>query len=139
MAKRDAKDKGGTPVDMKVAASTLIEEGHAVSLDSSGYLIPAADTASTTPIGIAMETVDNSSGSDGDLSALVRTGCVGWFDNDGTNPITQALLGASSAYVKSSSSVAAVAGVTNNIKLGTPLKLHDTLGVLVAIPHGAKV
>jgi hypothetical protein len=138
MAKRDAKDKGGTPVDFNVAASTLIEEGHAVSLDASGYLIPAADTASTTPIGIAMETVDNTLGLDGALSALVRTGCVGWFDNDGTNPITQALLGVS-AFVKTSASVCATAGTSNTIKIGTALKLDTTLGVLVAIPHGAKV
>lgn len=53
-----------------VAASTTIYKGTLVMLNTSGYLIPAADTASCKVVGIADEKVVNS-GSAGDADCRV--------------------------------------------------------------------
>ena len=55
----------------KVAASTTIYQGAGVCINSSGYLVPAADTAGLKSAGMAMEGKDNSTGSDGDLECKV--------------------------------------------------------------------
>lgn len=61
---------------LKVAASTTIYKGGLIMvLVGTGFAIPAADTALGKIFGIALETVDNSAGSDGDLRVKVmKTG-----------------------------------------------------------------
>lgn len=60
---------------LPVAASTTIYKGSMVCADADGYAVPASDTSGlSNVIGIADETVDNSAGSDGDLSVVVVTG-----------------------------------------------------------------
>lgn len=61
-----------------VAANTTIYEGGMVCVNASGYLVPAADTANFRFIGVANETVDNSTGSNGDLNCAVRINTVEW-------------------------------------------------------------
>lgn len=43
-------------VALKMAASTTIYQGGGVMVNSSGLAVPAADTASARPMGVAMET-----------------------------------------------------------------------------------
>lgn len=58
-----------------VAASTKIYQGALVMLLSTGYGTNAAASASNKGcVGVAMETVDNSSGSAGDKSIKVKSG-----------------------------------------------------------------
>ncbi len=57
-----------------VAASTTIYGGTLAALNSSGFLVPSADTAGLRVIGRAEETVNNSGGSDGDTSCDVQEG-----------------------------------------------------------------
>ena len=80
-----------------VAGSTTIYAGSLVSLNSSGFAIPAADTASTTFVGVAAEAADNSgSATNGAINVTVwRTGV---FKFPATS-ITQAHVG-SIMYVK---------------------------------------
>lgn len=54
-----------------VVASDIIYKGAMVAVDTAGFLIPAADTASVRFAGIAMIQGDNSSGSNGDISINV--------------------------------------------------------------------
>jgi len=70
-------DPEGRKIDYQVAASTTIYRGGFVSLKSDGYLeMYVAGSSATTStgnrlIGIAMDAVDNSSGSDGDKRCQV--------------------------------------------------------------------
>ena len=68
--------KGAIYSEYKVAASTTIYQGTLVMLNTSGYLVPAADTASCKVVGLADEKVDNSAGSNGDLTCRVVSNCT---------------------------------------------------------------
>lgn len=71
-ADRQTPHKGeGKVQELPVAASTVIYKGSIVSINSSGYAIPGADTASTIVAGIATKGADNSSGSNGDVKVDV--------------------------------------------------------------------
>ena len=69
-------NQGGLEIHYTVAASTTIYEGAFVRIDAGGDLIPCDgnDAASTPCYGLALETIDNSGGSDGDLSCRVLVG-----------------------------------------------------------------
>lgn len=54
-----------------VVGSDVIYRGALVMLNASGYAAPATPTAGSRFLGIATETVDNSSGSNGDLNIEV--------------------------------------------------------------------
>ena len=68
----------GLEVSYTVAASTTIYEGSFVRIDVGGDIVPCDGTDSQTLffVGMALETVDNSGGSDGDLSCKVLVGGV---------------------------------------------------------------
>lgn len=131
MSERNTFSKQGKLLPFKVAASTKIEAGKMVAVNSAGYLVEASDAASIIVIGIAAETVDNSAGSNGDLSCEVRRGEVYKLDNSGTAAVTIASVG-SSVYVEDDETVAIVSGPTNDIVAGTCLGV-DSDGVWVAI------
>lgn len=70
--------QGGLIVSFTVAASTTIYEGSFVKIDVGGDLVPCAgtDDAAFPCVGLALETADNSNGSDADISVLVQVGAV---------------------------------------------------------------
>jgi hypothetical protein len=69
-------------VDVDVAATMEITAGEMVCLDGDGFLVAADEATAVSFWGIALETVDNSLGADGDLTCLVR--------RFGTYPLTGA-------------------------------------------------
>lgn len=73
-----------------VAASTKIYANSLVCLNTSGYLVPAADTVGFVCMGIADEQIDNSSGAAGDLWCKVKSPIIARLD---CTSITQAMLG----------------------------------------------
>ena len=123
MAERKTPWRDGAQVVVPVAASTKVEAGKFGAVNAAGYLREAADAAGLTVIGRIDETVDNTAGSNGDLSAPVRRKAAFFLANDGTNPVTQALMG-KSVYVKDSQTVSASGG-TNSIVAGTCLGLES--------------
>ena len=81
-----------------VAASTTIYAGALVGLNSAGYLVPMSGTGQRV-VGIANETVDNSSGANGDKTCGADTG-VYRMVNDGTNTVTLANVGAGATILQ---------------------------------------
>lgn len=69
---RNTVRKDGIEVAYPVAASTKIYAGSQVCINTSGYAVPAADTAGYKFVGVAQEYVDNSAGANGDLTVRVR-------------------------------------------------------------------
>jgi len=74
----------------QIKAATKILQGIMVMLDSTGFLIQAANAASGKVVGVADKTVDNTAGADGDLSVTVRSRGVYRF---GATSITAAMVG----------------------------------------------
>ena len=69
----DERFAAGWQLPFPVAAQTTIYKGALVCLDADGYLVPAADTAGLRFVGVARDSADNSSGSDGDTEVVVVT------------------------------------------------------------------
>lgn len=73
---------GGLPVltNYPVAATTTIYEGTLVAINSSGYLVEATTTSTLKVVGMALESVDNSAGSNGDKYCNVQQGVARWVN-----------------------------------------------------------
>lgn len=130
MAERNTAYRDGELIALPVAASTIVEAGNLVALNASGYLVPAADTAGLTVVGVAGETKDNSAGANGAVYCLIRRKKVFLFENHATNAVTQALVG-KSVYVADSVTVC-TDGATNDIVAGKCLGVSAD-GVLVEV------
>lgn len=115
MSDRNTPHKDGELIALKVATNTTIEAGKMVAVNSSGYAIPAADTASTIVVGVADETVANA-GADGAKSVLVRRGRLFKMANHST-PVTQASVG-SNVVVADAATVGLASAMTNDIVAG---------------------
>lgn len=64
-----------------VKASTTIYQGGLVALNA-GYLVPASTATGLIVVGCAQKTVNNSAGSDGDLTCPVLPGTHRWANGD---------------------------------------------------------
>ena len=76
ITKKIDKDHGGFVSDYTIAASTTIYEGAFVRMDAGGDIEGAGSTSVEPCLGIALETVDNSAGSDGDKTCKVLVGGI---------------------------------------------------------------
>lgn len=128
MSERNTHRRDGELFAVKMAA-TKIEAGNVVAL-ASGYATHAADAAGHIVIGVAEETVDNSTGSAGDKSVRIRRKKQFKLKNHATNVLAQANVGGS-AYVSDSQTVQTSAA-TNDIVAGQ-LMAVETDGVWVQI------
>ena len=81
-ANKKLTNRDGVQFSDPVKAGVHIYEGAMVGLDASGYLAPAAAAGISVMRGFAMQEVDNTNGSDGDLTCTVRKG-VGRVDQTG--------------------------------------------------------
>lgn len=136
MAERKTEWKDGQLVGLPVAASTKIETGKMVGINSSGYAVEAADASGIKVLGVAEETVDNSSGSNGDLVVRIRTHKVFKFKNSGTNAVDAADAG-TLVFVEDDETVADAAG-TNGVVAGRCIEVASD-GVWVEIPAAPQV
>lgn len=131
MSDRMTERKEGLLLSLLVAASTSIEAGKMVAVNSSGYAVEAADTAGLRVVGVANEAVDNSSGANGDKRVEVYSGQLFKFDNSSTNAVDVADAG-SLVFVEDDETVADAAG-TNGIVAGKCVEVLSD-GVWVQIP-----
>lgn len=115
-------------LSLPVKASTKIYQGALVAVDASGFAIPAKKAASLKAAGRAEETIDNSSGADGDVSIRVKRGCFIW-ENSGTaeNVVGRANL-LSDCYMEDDKTVTALS--TGSSVAGKVIGVTDH-GVLV--------
>ena len=130
MADRMTAITDGELVGLKVAAGALIETGKMAALNASGYAVPGADAANLKVAGMAEETIDNTSGSDGELTVLVRRKKAFLFANDSANAVTQAHV-FTNVYVKDAWTVSSSGGA-NNIVAGRCIGIEPD-GVWVEI------
>lgn len=114
---------------LPVAATTTITAGTMVCL-SGGYVVPAANTATYVFRGVAMTGADNSAGSAGDLSVLVKS--------KGTFSFTASGLGATDAkshvWVSNSTTVTTTPGL---VYAGTLSRYVSATSAPVTIDNAA--
>lgn len=120
----------GRSIVLKVKAATTIYAGGLVAVDSTGYAVPAADTAGHKVAGIADDFVDNSAGASGDERVTVRTG-VFKLANNGTNPVIQTTVLAA-CQVADDQTVRASGG-TNSIVAGVVQEIDPDGGIWVMV------
>ena len=105
--------------------------GSLVAIQADGHAVPASDAAATKVVGLAIATVDNTAGADGDLLVRVESGL---FLLPATS-ITQAMVG-SVMYVVDDQTFDDVLG-TNGVKAGRLLEFVSTTeGWLYVEPTG---
>lgn len=117
--------RDGIELEFPVAANGRIYAGSLVCANSSGYAVPAADTAGYRFLGVALEQVDNTNGANG--AKMVRVRRTGVFEFDALS-ITQAMVG-TSMYVVDDHTIDDASGPVNDIRVGLLVKyVSDTKG-----------
>jgi hypothetical protein len=112
-----------------VAATTKIPAGVLVAVNSSGYAVNAANSASLRIVGVAHQQADNTSGAAGDLNVKVISNRIFTFAVTGT-AITDADVG-EIAYVSDNQTVkiAAAHNIAGKVIQG------DSTTADIYIPH----
>lgn len=125
-AKRDSKSFG-----RGVAATKKIYEGSLVCLSATGYATPGATATTLVADGLALETVDNTSGADGALTVQVEKGTFRFANSTAGDAITRAEIG-DDCYIVDDQTVAKTNGGTTRSVAGKIMDV-DALGVWVKI------
>jgi hypothetical protein len=120
-------------LNIPVAASTTIYAGALVQWNTSGYAVAAADTASQRTAGLALEGVDNSGGSAGDVSVTVLRNVVAPFAVQAAS-IALADSGLN-ATTQDDNTVADAATTTNDILCGLVVGMSGSQA-LVCVGYG---
>lgn len=119
---------------VKVAAATKIYKNSLVAVNAGGFLVECADVAAITCVGWASETVDNTTGANGDKLCEVKTGAIKCKSLGGA-PIVQGTVG--KVCFASDGETVRVSGGTNSIKVGVVEELDADGDAWVWIDPGS--
>lgn len=126
----ETHEREGLIVAYPVKANARIWKGALVCVDSTGYLVPASDTANLRFVGVAFESVDNTGGANG--AKRCRVVKRGTFIYNRIGSFTQADIGTTARAV-TDNEVAKTS--TNNIIVGTVVELLDGNRVRIRIDN----
>ena len=126
----ETHEREGLIVAYPVKANARIWKGALVCVDSTGYLVPASDTANLRCVGVAFESVDNTGGANG--AKRCRVVKRGTFIYNRIGSFAQADIGATARAV-TDNEVAKTS--TNNIVVGTVVELLDSNRVRIRIDN----
>lgn len=113
----------------KVAADAVIHKGAIVCVNTSGYLAPAADTASFLCVGIATAAANNTGGANGDIECVVARG-IHYVSTSGGSAVAQANVG-QDAVILDDNTVVLAAGATNDVPAGEIMEVSAAYGVAI--------
>jgi hypothetical protein len=111
-------------IEVPVAAGAVCFAGGMAAANATGFATPAATATTLTYLGRFEEYVDNSSGSAGDVTVLVRRGKAFKWKNSGTNAVTQASLG-KVCYMVDDETVAATNGSSTRSAAGVVVAIES--------------
>jgi hypothetical protein len=126
----ETHEREGLIVAYPVKANARIWKGALVCVDSTGYLVPASDTANLRFVGVAFESVDNTGGASG--AKRCRVVKRGTFVYNRIGSFTQADIGTTARAI-TDNEVAKTS--TNNIVVGTVVELLDGNRVRIRIDN----
>lgn len=121
--------KGPELIAVPVAAGAVIPAGTIVCANATGFATPGATAATLTYLGMADEAADNTGGADGAVSVRVRRDKAFRWENDSSDPVTQASVG-KPCYVSDNQTVAKTNGSSARSAAGIVLAV-DSDGVWV--------
>jgi hypothetical protein len=147
-ASRSTDNRGDEffPVNIPVKASTKVYVGSLCAVDSSGWGVPASDTAGlivlgrcegTPPPGLAGLDADNSAGANGAVTMLVKRGLFKFANGTSGEALTAADIG-KTCYVVDDQTVGKVGG-TNKVVAGTVMGLESAATEVWVNVKGARV
>jgi hypothetical protein len=117
----------------KLADNVKIQQGQWVTLNTAGYAVPGADTASFVCVGYAEAMADNTitGHTAGGVEVLVRSGerVIGAV----ATGMAQTSVGLT-AYVLDANTVALTGGVTNHVIAGRIVRYNSATSVDVQVP-----
>ena len=128
----EAKRQDGQIISVKVKGSTTIYKGGLLVDKGTGYAEPGDDGSSYTFLGVAVEKVDNSSGSDGDKR--VRVNKIGTYQYTKSTAV-QTDLGVA-MYIHDDQTVGTSS--TNSILAGYRVDIIDSSTIKLRIDLAAK-
>lgn len=128
-ADRNTPRRDGDSIVIGVAAAKKIYAGALVALDANGYATPGATATTLLGLGRAEAQVDNTSGSDGDLTVEIDRG-VYRFLNDGSDTVADSDIG-SDCYIVDDQTVASNDGSSTRSVAGKVFDV-DASGVWVS-------
>ncbi|MGQ3072568.1 MAG: hypothetical protein ACT7A5_16020 [Ferrovibrionaceae bacterium] len=114
-----------------VKAATKIYAGSYVVMNSSGFAEPATAATGKTALGRAEHQADNSAGSNGDISILVRRGCFCWANSASSDLIALSEVG-KTVYLVDDQTVAKTDGSSARSAAGI-VRNVDASGVWVEV------
>jgi hypothetical protein len=123
-------EKEGLLVTYLVRGGVRIWKGALVCVDSTGYLVPASDTANLRFVGVAFESVDNQGGASGDKKCRVIKRGTFVYNRVGT--FTQSDIG---VVVRAASDNEVSKTTTHNIAVGTVVELPSGTKVRIRIDN----
>ncbi|EBP4586596.1 hypothetical protein VH79_26265 [Salmonella enterica] len=132
MMDRNTARNDGKQFAVPVAAGAVIGGGLMVVLDDKGLAHEGQINTGWRVIGLSDEAYDNSTGKDGEISAMVRRGEAFYFDNDPASPVTQVMVG-KVCYLKNAYTVTATAQAGGSVAAGRVLTVSPEDGVQVLI------
>jgi hypothetical protein len=109
----NAAEHPGIHYSLGLAADTVIYPGVMVGKNAAGNILPAANAANLIVLGRAETLADNTGGSAGDVSGVVKPGVFAW-GNSATNALTVAHIN-QAVYVEDDNTVASVAGTHGTV------------------------
>jgi len=126
---RSTPARDGAIIELGVTAAKKCIQGGLAVLDASGYLKPAVTATGLVPLGRFMETVDNTAGADGAVTARVEPGIFRWANSAGADEIAIAEIG-DACYIVDDQTVAKTDGGGARSKAGLIFDV-DAQGVWV--------
>ncbi len=128
---RNTEMKDGELISVPMAASAKIFAGSLVVANATGYAAPGSVATALTVLGRAEEQKDNTNGSDGDVSILIRRKKTFKFGNYGSDLVTQADVG-KTCYIYDDETVAKTDGTSTRSAAGKVIAVESD-GVWVEI------
>ncbi|MCS6918818.1 MAG: DUF2190 family protein [Fimbriimonadales bacterium] len=126
----ETHEREGLIIAYPVKANAKIWKGALVCVDSTGYLVPASDSAGLRFVGVAFESVDNTGGGNGEKRCRVVK--RGTFIYNRVGSYTQADVGAT---VRATTDNEVAKTSANNILVGTVVELLDGNRVRIRIDN----
>jgi len=125
---RATDQRSGDRRNLGLAADAVIHQGALVALDA-GFLVPMSVATDLVAVGRADQSVDNTDGAAGDVSAEVRAGIFRFANSAGADEITAEDIG-STCYGVDDQTVALTDGTSTRSAAGTIFDV-DAQGVWV--------
>lgn len=127
---KDVRRQPGEILAFPVEEAVKIYEGALVMVNAAGYAVPGADTTNCFFVGVADETVDNTSGADGAKVVKVRTNGV--ITVASAASLTQAN-NMDTVYLADDQTVDLAANVTNDLIVGKIVEVVSASKARVAL------